>query len=291
MLNRSSSIFFGAVALLALGSMVYAAGPGEPLKGIPYRGTIEQDGNPISATDVAMEFVLYDGAEGTGEAELWRDSFSVDVASGAFNVVLGRGGVALPDSAFAAAELWLAVSVEGTALPGRTQVWAMAQATRAAFADHSTTSDLAFAAESAAAGNFEVNNGRIWRGSDPGNTSDLGLYSGVNGNFIRLVSTNSQISFFNDGGRGTNADVTIAAAQTTVNNPLVVNNDVSGLTATTTNCENVTDNCEQSGPVYYLDRMNNLSCPANKVLVDWNINNCGGDRYQAVFRCCSLTVR
>lgn len=290
--SHRHSVFFGAVAVLALCSIVYAAGPGEPLRGIPYRGVLEQDGNPISATDVAMEFVLYDGEQGSGESELWRDAFTVDVAAGTFQVTLGRGAAALPETVFEARELWLAASVEGTPLPGRTQVWAMPQATRAAMADHSTTSDLAIAAESASNGNFEVANGRIWRGTDPGNTSDLGLYSGVNGNLVRIVSTNASIAFYNDGGRGTNADVVIQGGSTTINDPLIVNGTVTGLTATRTNCEEVSDACETAGDsVVFLDRMNNLTCPNNKFLTDWNILNCGGNAYSAVFTCCAITVQ
>ena len=286
MLNRASSVAFGAVALVCLGSVVYAAGPGAPERGIPYRGTIEQNGNPISATDVSMEFVLYDGDEATGEIELWRDTFAVDVASGAFNVVLGRGATALPDSIFSARELWLEVIVESTPLPGRTQVWAMAQATRAAFAD------VALAAESVADGSFEVANGRIWRGSDPGGTNDLGLYSNVPDSVVRVVSNGGRISFYNDGGRGTNPSVEIEPARTTIHNAVVMNADVTGLTVTTTDCENVVDNqCEVAGNTQFLDRMNNIECPANKVMVDWDIINCGSTLYRGSFRCCSLTVR
>lgn len=222
---RPQSVFFGAVVLIALGSMVYAAGPGVPLKGIPYQGQLEQNGNPVSATGVAMEFRLHDGEEATGDVQLWSDTFAVDVTAGTFSVVLGRGGVALPDSVFAARELWLEAIVDGASLPGRTQVWAMVQSTRAAQADVAT---LAISAERASNGNFEVANGRIWRGTDPGGTSDLGLYSGSDGNFLRLVNTNARTVFYSDGGFGTTPDLTITPTETIVHDNLVVGGSITG---------------------------------------------------------------
>ena len=141
---NSRSIFFVAASLVALGSVVYAAGPGTPVQGIPYQGRLEQNGNPVSALDVPMVFTLYDGDVSDGAAAaLWSDSFAVTVSSGQFNVVLGRGSVALPQSVFDAAELWVAAEVDGVPLPGRNQIWALAQVTRAAQSDHADRADLA----------------------------------------------------------------------------------------------------------------------------------------------------
>ena len=72
---------------------------------------------------------------------------------------------------------------------------------------------------------------------------------------------------------------------------LRVDGNVTGLSATLTSCAWVNDRCETSGSTIYLDRGNNVACPANKVLVDWNVDNCGGGKYKLKFNCCAITVK
>lgn len=59
-------------------------------------------------------------------------------------------------------------------------------------------------------GRINVENGVIQRGGAAVTaTSDLGLYSQVDKNYIRLVTTNAPIRFYTDSGMGTNAEVSI----------------------------------------------------------------------------------
>jgi hypothetical protein len=58
-----------------------------------------------------------------------------------------------------------------------------------------------------------------------------------------------------------------------------------------TSCAWYADACElDGGYIIYLDRANDLGCPAGQVLVDWNVYNCGGDpgTYRLEFYCCAL---
>lgn len=97
---------------------------------------------------------------------------------------------------------------------------------------------------------------------------------------------------------------TVGEKNVSVSGDLSVAGDVSGLTVTWGQCDWYIDtdwvdtdpyDCEDQGNgLIYLDRMNNLECPENRVLVDWDVDNCtppGDSKYQMKFRCCTLTVR
>jgi hypothetical protein len=61
-------------------------------------------------------------------------------------------------------------------------------------------------------GRIHVNNGVIQRGGTAiTNTNDLGLYSQVEGNYIRFVTRNAPLRFYTDGGIGTDAKMSIEA--------------------------------------------------------------------------------
>ncbi len=117
--------------LFGLGGLVYAAGVGPPARAIPYTGYLERDGNPVSETDIPFVFRLFDGAQGTGEAELYSSAADIDVNAGTFTVVLGRDTASLPDSVFEAAELFVQVEIGGAVVGARRQIWALPQAVRA----------------------------------------------------------------------------------------------------------------------------------------------------------------
>lgn len=195
--------------VIALGGLVYAAGSGAPARGIPYAGFLELDGNPISEAAVPMTFAFYDDA--TAGALLHSETIDVDVAAGRFNVVLGQDGPALPESVFEAAELFVAVDIDDVPVGGRKQIFALPQAVR---------SGQAF--------NFEVAEGKIFQGPPPGTTAtDLGLYSGVNGKYLRLVTSQGRLRIYSDGdvsaGYGANPDLEVRADGTTVFGSLTVN--------------------------------------------------------------------
>ena len=95
---------------------VSAAGPGTPAQTIPWQGRLELDGVPYTGA-VDLTFHLYD--DPVGSTLSWsEDHLDVQVNDGVFSVVLGQS-VAIPAQAFAAAELFVAVDVEGTPLLGR----------------------------------------------------------------------------------------------------------------------------------------------------------------------------
>ncbi len=78
----------------------------------------------------------------------------------------------------------------------------------------------------------------------------------------------------------------------TIAGTLAVTGDVTGLTVTLTDCAWVVDDCRGDGSaIVYLDRANGIACPANKVMVDWNVRNCGGNTFEMSYNCCALQVR
>jgi len=72
---------------------------------------------------------------------------------------------------------------------------------------------------------------------------------------------------------------------------LSVGGVVSGLTATLTGCAWVADDIEAEGSIVYLDRQNNLNCPANKVMTQFDVANTGGFTYRMSYYCCFITVQ
>ena len=77
-------------------------------------------------------------------------------------------------------------------------------------------------------GRMNIENGVIQRGGEAiTNTSDLGLYSRVEQQWIRIVSSNAPIRFFTDGGIGTKVSLSVEADKVEVNSNLQLagNND------------------------------------------------------------------
>jgi cytoskeletal protein CcmA (bactofilin family) len=91
----------------------------------------------------------------------------------------------------------------------------------------------------------------------------------------------------------TQLDSTLTVAgDAQVDGALTVTGNVTGLSVSLTGCAWVEDDCETDGTeLVYLDRANNLTCPSNQVLTDWNVENCGGGEFRMRFYCCSLTVQ
>lgn len=188
--------------VLALGGLVYAAGSGAPARGIPYSGVLELDGNPVSEAGVPMTFTFHDDA--TAGALLHQETLAVDVDAGRFQVVLGRDGAPLPETVFNAAELFVSVDVDGVQVGDRRQIYALPQTVRAGQAL-----------------SLEVADGKIYQGTPPDTlATDLGLYSGVSGKHLRLVTNQGRLRVFSDGntsnGYGGNADFEVRSDGTTV---------------------------------------------------------------------------
>lgn len=183
-----------AALLIGIASFTFAAGPGAPERGIPYQGWLELDGAPVEVP-VSMTFRLYDDA--VAGSLLWEASdVEVAVSAGRFSLVLGAQGTTLPETVFTAAELFLEVELGGGVLGGRQQIFAAPQAVRAGHAYQ-----------------LNVSQGHIYQGAAPTTnpaSSDLGLYSGTDGKYVRLVSTGGQIRLYNDGQYGASADLIVS---------------------------------------------------------------------------------
>lgn len=173
-------------AAILITALVHAAGDGPPARGIPYRAHLDLNGVGVN-TQIDIAFTIFDDA--VAGTPLHTETLLVDVANGDFAVVLGQNGTALPDAVFSAAELFVAIEVDGTPLTGRQQIWALPQAVRAGRDDNFTVR-----------GQLEVQGGAIYRGPAPDMVNpDLGLYSGNLGEHIRMVTNDAPVRFFTDG--------------------------------------------------------------------------------------------
>jgi hypothetical protein len=127
--NRSVIVGMLAGTFLALSSGAWAAGPGAPARAIPFRGHLDQDGEPKSGPVTMVVTVHDDPVAGTA---LYTQSTAVDVWRGDFSILLGAPPApALPETVFDAAQLYLSITVDGVALLGRQQVVPAVQAVSA----------------------------------------------------------------------------------------------------------------------------------------------------------------
>lgn len=136
---RALVSLMSAVLTLCAGPLAQAA---DPVRAIPYAGKLEVDGSAPSAS-FTMDFALFDaGPAGTG-TNLWNETMTVAVTSGAFAVVLGStASNPLPDSVFLAGALYIEVTVDPagskTVLAPRQQIYAAPQAIRGRTTDNFT---------------------------------------------------------------------------------------------------------------------------------------------------------
>jgi hypothetical protein len=223
--SRLVAAALSIVFVCALSFGLYAAGAGAPVRGIPYTGYLMDSGAAVSV-DVPMTFRIFD--DPSAGAQLWTDDYpSVTVSAGRFSVVLGED-VALGDAVFHAAELWLEIDIDGVALAGRQQIWAAAQAVRAARAgDLAVTGDLTVSGHAEVAGDLGLAGGQVWQGTaHTSNGTDLGLYSGTASKFVRVVSNSGRVNIYNDGDYGTTPDLSVQPAFTHVRGELEVGGDL-----------------------------------------------------------------
>lgn len=122
----------GRVLLAACLASIAVAGTAgaatsEPLAGekvprqLPYRGTLELDGVPVTNPSVSMGFELCVSETGTGAAECpWSETQVVSVQGGNFSVALGdAANNPIPPRLFAQPKLYVGISVNGQKLQGR----------------------------------------------------------------------------------------------------------------------------------------------------------------------------
>lgn len=152
---RSSLLALALVVATGV-SLVWAAGPGAPLRAIPFSGHLEHDGEPVNDAAVSMEFTLFDDA--VSETPFWTEEQTVPVYAGTFAVLLGEA-TALPDEVFDRAELFVTVSVAGVALLGRQRIVPSLQSVAAAQARN-----LDVALDLSVGGNVSVGGGVVAAG-------------------------------------------------------------------------------------------------------------------------------
>lgn len=105
-ISLTSSVVLATLLLSA------SAAAQTPARYIPYKGQLERDGEPVTAT-LNMSFALHDAL--TGGNQLHTETQSVNVAGGNFSVRIGP----VAESVFNVTSLYLGITVDGTLLGGR----------------------------------------------------------------------------------------------------------------------------------------------------------------------------
>jgi hypothetical protein len=132
---KRSHAWVGIVFALVLGSSFFAYGAlgGSTGVRIPYNGTLDRDGVPLSG-DVALTFAVFNAAAG-GSACYTSAPIATTVTSGKFAVVVGP----VTEACVKNRDIFLQVTVNDgsgdVALPGRQQVYPAVAATTAGTGD------------------------------------------------------------------------------------------------------------------------------------------------------------
>jgi hypothetical protein len=181
---------FTFAALLGVPTVAAAA---DPVRAIPYSGSLEVNGQAPNAS-LPMAFALWDAA--TAGNRLFQEPQTVPVTGGVFAVVLGAAaGNPLPESVFTAGALFVEVTVDATTLAPRQQVYAAPQAIRGRTADSfAVTNELSMGVPAGAStirGNYRLHisseevlyllaKGGVQVSSAWGGTGSLGVEGGLN---------------------------------------------------------------------------------------------------------------
>ena len=133
-----------AAALFLVGAVVIAAG--EPGAGeivprqIPYRGSLDHNGVPVTNASTQMRFELFQGE--TAATASWSETQTVSVEDGFFSVALGDNQP-IPAALFEQPRLFLGITVDGQPLSGRQRLLTVPYAHQAASATSSRRADSA----------------------------------------------------------------------------------------------------------------------------------------------------
>ncbi len=202
----------GVVLLLAL-TAAAVPGPCSVPSTMAYQGKLTDSlGQPVADGAYNMRFYLYDNV--SGGSLLWQEPWSgtepVQVSGGIFDVQLGSS-VALPPGAFTG-DTWLAVEVNGTALPARFRIVSTGYAMRAMVADavpaNSITSSMIVDGQVMAddMADNAVTSAKIQDGAI--GFADLGPNGAPAGQVIKRNSTNTGWTFGADESGAADADWT-----------------------------------------------------------------------------------
>lgn len=149
LVRRRPLVAVGAAALLLAGAGIAAvarpAAQVVPLE-IPYEGTLEKDGAPVTNPSVPMQFQIYKGE--TDTTAVWSEQQTVSVQDGAFSVALGSASP-IDQTVFNQPSLYLSINVDGQPLTGRQKLLTVPFARQAYAAEKAVVADLATRAENA----------------------------------------------------------------------------------------------------------------------------------------------
>lgn len=205
LIGGATAAALGAIAFAAY-AQVAAGGSAAP-RLLPYVGHLDHDGVPVSG-QVALKVCLVKAADTACSAAAWSEQFDqVNVAGGAFSLVLGQNS-AIPDDIWkSGSPVFVRAMVGATALQGSPTFVQLSGAQRVLSVPYAVNVD--------AASSLRVD-GPIARGSVSPSTDDLGLYSGPAGQPIRLVTNGGDIRFNADGasnnGVGSDAATLLAVS-------------------------------------------------------------------------------
>jgi hypothetical protein len=175
-----------SLVVLTMAMTIQAAVP----QTINYQGYLTDSEGPVTASNLWMDFFIYDAP--TGGNSKWAESHQfVDVTDGLFNVILGAGTQAEPieDTVFSGADRWLQIVVSGEEITPRTKLTSKPYAFRVSTVD------------GASGGNIT---GKLNVGLDNHNS---GSYAFVAGLFNTASGANSRV-----GGGGYNTASGLAAS-------------------------------------------------------------------------------
>ncbi|MEO1269623.1 MAG: tail fiber protein [Myxococcota bacterium] len=181
----------------------YADSVGEPpvARLLPYEGVLELDGAPVN-TSVEIAFSLYDSPTDSANP-IWSETQQeVQVVGGRFAVVLGEES-AIPRVAFESRELYLGMSVNGTPLANRQQIYAGASSVTTAH--HVPVGTVvAFAGQVAPRGWLLCNGANVSRTTYPALFAAIGTThgAGTNASSFRLPDFRGRFLRGVDGGSG-----------------------------------------------------------------------------------------
>ncbi len=140
---------------------------------------------------------------------------------------------------------------------------------------------------------LSVPNGTIQRGGTPiTSTSDLGLYSDVQDNWLRFVTNNGNFAVFSDGGAGTDPIFQIGPAGDVITSDNIVANSNRHDNCGWTDWKHKVNTADGQPPASAVNNVNSLFCPQGRYAVGMdfshplNLNGSHEESYR--IWCCEL---
>ena len=282
--------------ILAVGaSLAQVTGDfGTPPKLVPYNGVLESNGTAISGTTDLVFFVVAAPADDSTSA-LWTEAHpGVLVNAGNFSVVLGHVtsfGTLFSDYG----ELYLGITVDGTALTGRQRLMSAPYSVASGEAKDFTVSGLLTAAQLTTSGAMTVNgpmtanaNATISQTMISGNYTGYADGAGNEQKSEIANDTNTYQALMLAGNRSAGGPRVIKMYETVdISGNVIAPNNVHG------GCSNVQTTTFGADFVDVHDPSNLTMCPAGQFVAGiWTKHYQEGgnfrDRWVSYIRCCQL---